>query len=569
MITREEMVKTLSSVSLSEASAVFVKHNVMIPRVIIDAALRYVLNAKIKVAKTLGLADELLYKMRYYLDFSVTQLEWLFLAVADSTSSTHYRTMLWDLILRNMDSLKLSNEFLAELLVLPTNRAEPFKEYNVILNKLAYDYHKCFDGKPIQTLINSYSKSATTTEIREIGQRYGIDIPKRLKKEEMLNIIIEELKNKDMYDDEIGEKLHGLPVLSLQRFAKDKGIKVSVDFKKDDLISYLFNGIKKANFQTYPSLKLDLDLADNFVFDLQDILTESQLAAEDKVHPTTNDTAVQPEPAVVKTVEVPVSMPTQIVSNIDTEELANIFTGAMREFVEELKLLLTKEVNVKVDIPEPKVEVVAPIAKPVFEVESKTDSQPTGEVEDSKSSQDAEIPVYPYDNFVNQINPNYDNELAEIVHKADLLKINPELAKKDMALELTEDGQEKPRKKTRKELKAEKQAEQKRLDDLQRAIATGDTSNIDLEYFDRQMRIKQYKLNVEDTKRRQKEKKRRRIGTIIRTIFLLIALVAVAYLVIAVVMGFQAPGTGLEVTLGGMYDLFAPITEAIRGFLNK
>ena len=75
-------------------------------------------------------------------------------------------------------------------------------------------------------------KSSTLVEIRELGSKYGVEVPKRLKKNQLADIIIAELKDRGLHTDAEEAKVRSMSILVLQRYAIDNDIKASTELKK-------------------------------------------------------------------------------------------------------------------------------------------------------------------------------------------------------------------------------------------------------------------------------------------------------------------------------------------------
>lgn len=238
----------LSQLSGSQISDFFSNREIKLPRAINMLALRSVLNDQVKVSKQLDLTDEMRYRLLSYPDFSEYQLQNFMSTLSSSTLVTSYIKNLWMLILMNDTALELIESELHYLLLLPqTNQKIDFNAFQIQISEIELDYEGEFDGLTEEQFVITLNKSSTLTEVREIGAKYNLNIPRRLKREELETLICERLEENGQLDEAVKAKLSQMSVLMLQRFAKTNGIKLSVELKKDELVDFVLRAAKKAD----------------------------------------------------------------------------------------------------------------------------------------------------------------------------------------------------------------------------------------------------------------------------------------------------------------------------------
>lgn len=433
--------------------------NIKLPRVINSAALRGALNSKVVEAKSLNLSDEMMYRLRFYPDFSEYQLQSFYKMVYQPEMDIKYKKSLFTLILMNATLLGVTDEHVLQMLELAPEPYEEFSKFEDVLMPALYDFNKDFDGVRKETLVVSLRKSATALDIRDLGQKYGISIPKRLKRDEMQALIEEGLRKQHKLTEEMKAKLDKLPIINLQRVAKQNGIKVSVDLKKEDLIAYLLNEVDKAKFETRPRLKYELDLADGFVFDLAYVMEVEEI--EEFINEQNEEDGVVVEPVVepvkeevVQPVEE-VKEPEPVQEEVIVEE--HVEEPVVEEVKEEVKEEVIEEEPVKEEPQEdvvkeepkevakevvkescfdyekltkcvidvireltpiltrPKEPTPAPVVN-IYNYEPKPESKPEP-VEEKKP---LVLKRYGYHNFDSQISPIYDAKVATTMALADV-----------------------------------------------------------------------------------------------------------------------------------------------------
>jgi len=174
------------------------------------------------------------------------------------------------------------------------------KTYNKDIKNLFFDAHGKIDGLTPSKFRPVLYKSSTLSEIRDLGTKYEVDVPRRLKKSELANIIIQELKDRNKYSESIETKVRGMNVLLMQRFAIDNDIKASTELKKEEIIEYILANAKETKESYFVPASLDV-----YEKEVHEVTADSKLPKQAKKEP-------EPAKVTVTTVEEPVSEPQPI-----------------------------------------------------------------------------------------------------------------------------------------------------------------------------------------------------------------------------------------------------------------
>ena len=296
--TYDYVIDNLANLSGKQISDFFLNREVKMPRALNMLALRSVLNDQVKISKQLVLTDEMRYRLLSYNSFSEYQLQNFMATIVNDTLFGQYVKNLWKLILANADELKLVESELSYLLTLKKEQLNnDFNSYEVLINPAFVDFDEEFDGLGYDTFQSTLVKSSTITELREIGAKYNLNIPRRLKREELEKLICERLEEENKLDEETKAKLDLMPVLMLQRFAKINGIKLSVELKKDELVDFIIRAAKKANLLKCKMVSLNQIPENEFEFK-EEYVKDVIVQAEEPVQKE----AIEPE-AVIARVE--------------------------------------------------------------------------------------------------------------------------------------------------------------------------------------------------------------------------------------------------------------------------
>lgn len=226
-----------------------------VPRKLRIKVLKTVLKKPVErtIEERKSLADEMGYRLTWFSRFTDTQLVNLLEWYKDSNLSREYLIEFWrELLSYFVDKGVSENDLLTLINEAYKNAGKTVftKEFNQQINPIFYDLNGEIDGVTQEEFRPVVYKASTLTELRQIGDKYNASIPKRLKKNELLEVIIQKLQERGEYTKELEEKLKGQSILLLERYAKDNDIKVSTELKKEEIIEFILSNAKETK-ETY------------------------------------------------------------------------------------------------------------------------------------------------------------------------------------------------------------------------------------------------------------------------------------------------------------------------------
>lgn len=200
------------------------------------------------------LADEFNYRLRWFSEFSDQQYVNLLDYYNNKNLNQSFTNDLMLHILSYCVDSGVSEAHILELYQLGLNKNnrsfEQIKLYNQILDPIFFDEPNYIDGLSLDRVRYIFFKGSTLVELREIGLKYGVDVPKRLKKAELLEAVYDELKERHEYTQNLADELEKKTVIAIQRFALDNKIKVSSELKKEHVIEYILEHAQQTR-ETY------------------------------------------------------------------------------------------------------------------------------------------------------------------------------------------------------------------------------------------------------------------------------------------------------------------------------
>jgi hypothetical protein len=192
-------------------------------------------------------SDEMKYRLRWFDQFTIFQLERLATGYQLSIDVDEYKKDFWDIIVRNRTELGINNLEFVKLqnltLKYSKEKQEKFDEMMNQFNEIYFEPDGYFDGTLIDEATEVLEKATTLAEIRDLGKKYNVDIPRRINKKQLVDIVALKLD----YDDRQREELEKKSILEIERFAKKEKVNVSIELRKSDMIEYIL--IKKGKEQ--------------------------------------------------------------------------------------------------------------------------------------------------------------------------------------------------------------------------------------------------------------------------------------------------------------------------------
>jgi len=337
------------------------------------------------------LSDEMRYRIGWYDYFSDAQLINLLPQFNDGKLIKAYKVELWHKLVNLMIEKKVSEPQFNKLVDMAEQITSPTREnilaYNENLDALFFDKKDEIDGLNPDTFRGALYKASTLVEIRKIGLKYGVSVPRRLKKHELAEIVKDVLKERGQYTDSEGEKIDNMSVIILQRYAINNEIKASIELKKEEVIEYILKNAQetKANYFVPTDANIYEKLVPRILFEEEEFIEEVQKPVEViKEEPT----PIKEEPVVVKEEPIIVKEVVKEKESVDISE-------------EELRGLLTH-----IDESKDEIEALS------IEIEELKDTEFPVIVEKDGDLKEKEIPVaplksqkpvniYPFHSFVN------------------------------------------------------------------------------------------------------------------------------------------------------------------------
>ncbi|MBN2299856.1 MAG: hypothetical protein JXC31_01585 [Acholeplasmataceae bacterium] len=351
----DELLKTIIYLPSDQIKTFFIEIGLKIPRELRMFVLRETLRSKvIETRKSrLTLADELNYRLSWFTEFTETQLENLLIFFDDHTLERSYLEEFWTDLISYLVEKEVSTRHLKKLLddsiayVKKHGLEFPnMKTFNRDIKDLFFDSFGRIDGLAPAKFRPVLYKSSTLSEIRDLGSKYEVDVPRRLKKTELADIIIKELKDRGQHTEKLEGEIRSMSVIVMQRFAIDHDIKASTELKKEEIIEYILANAKETK-ETY------------FVPDSQDAYEKEIEEVAENLDELNEEPEEEPEKEEI------VAIP-EIESEIESAKDDEVESEIQEETAAEIEEKLEEEIEEEKEEPEEKKQSI--VAQPQMQV---------------------------------------------------------------------------------------------------------------------------------------------------------------------------------------------------------
>ena len=202
-------------------------------------------------------SDEMKHRLKWFDKFTIFQLERLASGYQLNINVTEYKKDFWDIIVRNRTDLGINNLEFIKLQNLTMKYAKlPQESYETIRKEFEEVYFEpvgYFDGTEIEEAKEVLTSATTLTEVRDLGKMYNVEIPRRINKKQLIDIVAIKLNFDQEKIDEISKK----SILEIERYAKRRKVNVSIELKKSDMIEYILIKMPQEEVPKYTnSLKI-------------------------------------------------------------------------------------------------------------------------------------------------------------------------------------------------------------------------------------------------------------------------------------------------------------------------
>lgn len=375
--------KTLAVIPTEDLVRLLLNYKLKFPTQLHRFALKETLYPKVFQTQLYNsYTDELKYRLRGYQDYSLFLLEKLIADYELEFDAARYKEIFFNLLFLNRDLYGLKDVFFQDLEKLKYKYAVDFEKmsYASFMNyfqPLIVEAKGYLDGVNLKILKDVLVHSCTLGDLRSLGEKYDVKIPRRINKTQLIEILVHRFK----LSNEQALELNNKSVLELEIYAKENGFKISIDLKKADMVEYILFAkdmvhldlVKDLHDYRIPKAE-DLDAVkfddSNFVH-FEETVVASVLQEEDIVQKAApkevvveKTPIVEPQKPEVVSKPEPIVIPPVIEKQVEpeTEELEEVVL--LEEIVEAEKVEPIQEEKPEVHEEKETPVVVKPVHQP-------------------------------------------------------------------------------------------------------------------------------------------------------------------------------------------------------------
>lgn len=248
--------KTLAVIPSEDLLALLKNYKIKIPTYVHRFVLKETLYPKVFQTKLYqSYTDELKYRLRGYRDYSLFLLERLIEDYNLDFDAARYKETFFNLLFLNRDIYGLKNSFIDDLEKLKYKYTVDleritYRTFSDLIQPFLYEPSGFLDGVSLKILKDVLIHSCTLGDLRGLGEKYGVKVPRRINKGTLINILAARFR----LTEEEARLLDDKSVLDLEIYAKEKGFNISIDLKKSDMVEYMIYDLKKYHQEAHKDL---------------------------------------------------------------------------------------------------------------------------------------------------------------------------------------------------------------------------------------------------------------------------------------------------------------------------
>ncbi|MFA5380651.1 MAG: hypothetical protein WC088_01855 [Candidatus Izemoplasmatales bacterium] len=299
--------KTLSVIPAEDLVNLLLTSKIHVPNYIHRFVLRETIYPKV-FANSLyqTYTDELKYRLRGYNDYSIYLLNKLISDYNLDFDAAKYKEIFFDVLFLNAELYGIKDHFFNELDRLKYKYAVDFEVINYqsfmnLFGKIFFEPSGYLDGVKLTILKDVMIHSSTLGDLRGLGEKYGVKVPRRINKTQLVDILAKRFR---LSDEEI-VLLNAKSVLELEIYAKEKGFSISIDLKKSDMVEYIVYSLSMYHQEVVKdmhnySVPLAVDLDSVRIEEIKFETNDQDIPVVEDVKPVTETITSEPGPIVLE-----------------------------------------------------------------------------------------------------------------------------------------------------------------------------------------------------------------------------------------------------------------------------
>lgn len=320
---------------------VFIKHQVTFPRSLRIKVLleliepKYIEERTILTKKKEDEPSEMtikdyirLNRLIQYNKLSEFQLESDYDYYNDANLNKVYFNTLWDEYVTHIEKHPYCKEVFEEIeeLEIDENKKElSVYKCNLAFSSIITDEDDYFDGVYLAESVTHFDSSSVATEIKKLGEKYDIKIPKHWKKLDMQAKLTKELKSRKLYNDDYELKIQESSVKVICSMLDDLKVDSKVHLTKKDMVNTIIRNVDKNK------------ISEISIKDMEEVVDEIEPVIEEVIP----EPVPEPVPEVLEVEKVVESVVIQQQNQID-------YTYLLQQIIDNQEIIMVQSAKKKV-----------------------------------------------------------------------------------------------------------------------------------------------------------------------------------------------------------------------------
>lgn len=327
------------------------EHHIKLPLFIYRFLLKETIRDEVFESKRYqSYTDELQYRLRNYDMHSIFLLDKLIHQYELPFDLPKFKEMLFNFLYLNKDTKDIDRSFFDQIIELKDH-------YELQVERMSYDeFYQLIENRLFQTTgyidgihSNDWTDETLTShtlgDLKDLGQKYGIKVPRRINKNRLIEILAAKLR---LTEEEVAH-LSTKSILDIEIYAKDKGFRISTDLKKRDMIEFIkfslgmyHKDIPNDNYNyNIPIPKLEEELEEE-IEEVKDEVIEDVIIPD---QPAEDDIIIEDIPEEEEIEEEIAIQETHEIEEIKEEEEVQVKKEIKKDLKKELKQEIKEEIE--------------------------------------------------------------------------------------------------------------------------------------------------------------------------------------------------------------------------------
>ena len=188
--------------------------------------------------------DEFKYQLNSYNFFSIYLLEKMIIDYDYKVLSSEYKNLFMRFFLKNQKKFKSTIALEKTLENLEEKQLAKEEDFNTCLSSFHQIYYTpkgYLDGIPLSILKEAIVETYNIPSLKGLAAKYNVELPRRASKQQLIDLISERF----ILSQDEKSLIENMTITDLCKYSKQKGLKISSDLKKADMVEFIIYTLHK------------------------------------------------------------------------------------------------------------------------------------------------------------------------------------------------------------------------------------------------------------------------------------------------------------------------------------